>query len=122
MKHVRPVAMAMSIVMLLTMLSSCSSVKKSGNVVKEDDPWFESTRFELEPDMPKHLNLPPSEVMCASDDRFIHAYCYTTDQWMTSKTKLDIYDFEGKLISRHEIPSKDGFFIYQFCSISASPD
>ena len=122
MKHVRPVAMAMSIVMLLTMLSSCSSVKKSGNVVKEDDPWFESTRFELEPDMPKHLNLPPSEVMCASDDRFIHAYCYTTDQWMTSKTKLDIYDFEGKLISRHDIPSKDGFFIYQFCSISASPD
>ena len=122
MKHLRPVAMAMSIVMLVTMLSSCHAVKKSSNVVKEDDPWFESTRFELEPDMPKNLSLPASEVMCTSEDKFIHAYSYTLDQWYHSHTKLDTYDFDGNLTGRYDITNKDGYAIYSFYSITCSPD
>ena len=109
-------------VMLLTMLSSCNSVKKNSNVVKEDDPWFESTRFELQPDMPKNSSLPASEVMCTSDDRFIHAYSFTTDLWENSNTKIDTYDLDGKLITRNDIKCKDGYAIYTFYSITCTPD
>ena len=121
MKHLRPVAMAMSIVMLVTMLSSCHAVKKSSNVVKEDDPWFESTRFELEPDIPKGLNLPPSDVKCTGDDMFFHAYCYITNQWSVH-SKLDTYDLDGNLLSRQDINGKDGYSIDNFYSVSASSD
>ena len=44
----KPVAITMVIVMLVTMLASCSSAKKGDNVVKEDDPWYETTRIKLE--------------------------------------------------------------------------
>lgn len=114
--------MAMSIVMLVTMLSSCKSVKKSSDIVKEDDPWFESTRFELQSEMPKNLSLPASEVMCASEDKLIHAYSYTLDQWYHSHTKLDTYDFDGNLLSRNDITFKDDYVIYTFYSITCTPD
>ena len=123
MKKVRPFAMTMVMVMLLTILSSCSSVTKADNVVKEDDPWYETTGIKLE------KNLKPTDevadtVVCTCEDRFFYAYCYSGSNWATSTTKLDSYDYEGNLLSSLTItcPSVDEFRIGRVYSLSASPD
>lgn len=123
MRKIKPVAMTMIIVMLITMLSSCSSLKKKANVVKEDDPWYETTRINLD------NNLKPTDdvadtIVCTSEDRFYFAYCYSSDHWLNSTAKLDTYDYEGNLLSSLKIscPSLDGFKMGRVYSLSASPD
>ena len=123
MKKVRPFAMTMVMVMLLTILSSCSSVTKADNVVKEDDPWFESTRFEITPEVGKNDQMGQCGI-CASDDRIFSVYCYSGDLWASSRTMMDIFDLEGNLIDRQEItcPEIPGFHIMNVYSLVASPD
>lgn len=123
MKKVKHIAVTMVIIMLITMFSSCSSVRKNTNVVKEDDPWYETTGIKLE------KNLKPTDevadtVVCTCEDRFFYAYCYSGSNWATSTTKLDSYDYEGNLLSSLTItcPSVDGFRIGRIYSLSASPD
>ena len=119
----KPVAITMVIVMLVTMLTSCSSAKKGDNVVKEDDPWYETTRIKLE------KGLKPNEevgdaVLCTCEDKFFYAYCYSGDMWGTSTTKLDTYDYECNLLSSVKItcPSLDNFRIGRIYSLSSSSD
>ena len=44
-------AIVMAIVMLASMLTSCKSGTIGRNVVKEDDPWYDTVRFKLERDL-----------------------------------------------------------------------
>ena len=69
MKITRPVAVAMVIVMLLSILSSCSSFRNNPDIVKEDDPWYETTRIELNRNM-KPTDSVADSVLCTCKDRF----------------------------------------------------
>ena len=122
MKKVRPVAMAMVMVMLLTLFASCSSVTKADNVVKEDDPWYGSTRFEITPNVNKSFWMGPSNI-CTSDDKIFFVYTYSGDMWASSKTVMDVYDFDGNLVNSQEVscPEIQGFHIMNMYSLVADP-
>lgn len=120
---VRPISFVMALILLITMLPSCSSVKKGSNVVKADDPWYETTRFKLEKNL-KPTDQEADSVLCAGDDKLFFAYCYSGDMWGTSITKLDTYDYDGNLIGSRKItcPSLNGFRIGRIYSLSSNPD
>ena len=122
MKKLKPLAAAMSAVMLLTVLPSCASVKKSADIVKEDDPWYESTRFTLDPDVPGNVDMGLSQSFCTSDEMFFHVYSYTANHWETKRTVLDAYDLDGNLVSRHNVICEDDYTILTVFSASATPD
>ena len=116
-------AIVMAIVMLASMLTSCKSGTIGRNVVKEDDPWFETLRIKMEKDI-KDTDQAADFVVCTAEDRFFYSYCYSTDRWLSSKTILDAYDYDGNLISSQKItcPSIDGFNIGRIYSLSSSSD
>ena len=120
---IRPISFVMALILLITMLPSCSSVKKGSNVVKADDPWYETTRFKLEKNL-KPTDQEADSVLCAGDDKLFFAYCYSGDMWGTSITKLDTYDYDGNLIGSRKItcPSLNGFRIGRIYSLSSNPD
>ena len=123
MKKVKRVAMAMVMVMLLMLLASCSSVTKADNVVKEDDPWYDSTRFEITPNLSKSFWMGPSNI-CTSDDRIFYVYTYSGDRWASSKTVMDTYDLDGNLVCSREVscPEIQGFHIMNMFSLVADPE
>ena len=122
MRKINPVAVVMSAVMLLTALTSCSSVKKRNGVVKEDDPWYESTRFELKKDMPEHPSLGTTSVTCAGNDRVFSLYCYSTDRWASARTVLDTYDYDGNLVNRKNVTCNDDYYVVDIYSASPGPE
>lgn len=123
MKKVRPVAMAMVMVMLMTILSSCSSAGITDNIVKEDDPWYESTRFQLTPAY-KETDSVSDTLVCAGKDNLFLMYCFSTNGWASSTTYLDTYDLEGNMISRQTVfcPELDDFRVMRIYSAGCSPD
>ena len=123
MRRIKLISVILVIAMMVPALTSCKSGKKGSNVVKADDPWYETTRFKLE------KNLTPTDqeadtVLCTSGDRLYFAYCYSGDKWATTTTILDTYDFDGNLISSCKLtcPALDGFHISRIYSLSSDPD
>ena len=101
--------------MLMPALMSCRGVKTKKDVVKEDDPWFETTRFKLEKDIRKYETVGDSEV-CTSNDRLFSIYPLTKDMWGSCRTVLDTYDFAGNLLERKELSCPDGFRVQSIYS------
>ncbi len=66
-------AVIMAAVLLLPVFASCSSGTKKTNVVKEDDPWYESARFEMKKDIRKNDDVNEAKV-CTSNDRVFSLY------------------------------------------------
>ena len=95
MKIIKPLAVTMAVIMLMPMLMSCSSAKKSVNVVKEDDPWYETTRFKINKAIGENDEY--SGKMCTSCDRVFSLYSYSSDRWGSAKAKIDTYDLDGNL-------------------------
>ena len=62
----------MAVIMLMLMLTSCKSGRKGSNVVKADDPWYETTRFELAQDLGQHECLGGADVLCTSNDKLFY--------------------------------------------------
>ena len=121
MSKLKPVAIAMVFVMLMPLLSSCSSSIKKYTVVKADDPWYESVKFEIKEDIHSY-EMSGLSSMCAGDDRLYNMYCATKDRWGSSRTVLDIYDLDGNLLSRKEVSIPGERCLIAINSISASPD
>ena len=123
MRRIKLISAILVIAMLVPVLTSCKSGKKGSNVIKEDDPWFETTRFKLEKNL-KPTDQEADSMICTSDDRLFFAYCYSGDAWSTSTTKLDTYDFDGNLISSQKItcPTLNNFSIGRIYSLSCSAD
>ena len=122
MGKIKLAAVAMTMVMLLTIFSSCSSVKKESIVIKEDDTWYESTRFKLDRAIPKSAGFGTTVNECTGDDRIFSIYCYSTNAWASSKTIIDTFDFEGNLLSRNEVTCPDDYRVTSIFSVSAGPD
>ena len=118
---IRPISFVMALILLITMLPSCSSVKKGSNVVKADDPWYESTRFKLEKDIRQYEEEGVSAVF-TSNDRCYSLYCVSKDRWGSSRTVLDTYDFDGNMLSRNYVKCQDGYYIMHVYSANADPE
>ena len=117
MKNKRSIAIIMTIVMLLPMLTSCSDSKKSSKVVQEDDPWYDSTKFKIDSDIPTGAMTDLSQV-CVSEENIYYTYLYTQDLWGSTTSYLDTYDLEGTKIDHVQIVYPEGIRINRFFSIS----
>ena len=121
MRRIKVFSVIMTAVMLMPVLMSCSKAKTKANVVKEDDPWYESTKFKLSDDLGQNASLGGTNEICTSDDRIYYLYCFSRTMWATTKTVLDTYDYSGNMIDRKELPDSDDFRIYSIYSVSADP-
>ena len=104
MNKIKAIAAGMAAVMSVSLLASCAGGAGSKTVVKEDDPWYESSRFLLERDQLLSEFIEGSCV-AANDDNVFYLYSLydmdATDDYR--RTVLDTYDNSGKLISSKEI-------------------
>lgn len=121
MGKIKPVVIFMAVVMLTPMLMSCSPAKKKTNVVKEDDPWYESTRFELEKNLKPYEELGRS-VECTSGNLIFSIYSKSPDRWGTSQMILDTYDLDGKRIKHTEVTSPDGARVQDIYAVGSDPE
>ena len=122
MRRTKILAVTMAVVMSVSMFTSCkASAKKGAKVVKEDDPWYESTRFELMKDIDKG-NSGCAVDICVSNDRIFSLYCVSPDLWNTSRTVLDTYDFEGNHLSRRDITFPDKHYLIEVTGSYADPE
>ena len=112
MRSVKPVAFILAVVILMPMLMSCRSGNKSSSVVKADDPWYETTKFEMKKDIRQYEKVKEAEI-CTSDDKVFSIYPLSRDMWGSARTVLDTYDFEGNLINRKELKCPDGMIKYR---------
>ena len=117
MKNKRLIALIMAFVMVLPMISSCTNAKKSSKVVQEDDPWYDSTKFAIESDIPSGAWTDFSQI-CVSGDRIYYTYIYSEDLWATSKAFLDTYDLEGTKLSHVQIIYPEGYKFSRIFTIS----
>ena len=123
MKRNNLLALVMAVVMLMPVLTSCKLNGKGGsNVVKANDPWYETTRFELVKDV-KTTEKAEKTKLCASNDKLFYIYCLRDAGW-TYRTILDTYDDDGNLVKRMKLscPSLDDFVIRDLYYASADPD
>ncbi|MBQ1744140.1 MAG: hypothetical protein II046_04265, partial [Clostridiales bacterium] len=121
MRSVKTAAFILAVVILMPMLMSCRSGNKSSNVVKADDPWYETTKFEMKKDIRQYEKVKEAEI-CTSDDKVFSIYPLSRDMWGSARTVLDTYDFEGNLINRKELKCPDEFFVPLVYSISSDPE
>ena len=70
MRRTRLLAISMAFILLVSAFTSCTkSGGKGNNKVKADDPWYESTRFELAQDLGQNDSVGASYELCASNDK-----------------------------------------------------
>lgn len=124
MGKIKPAAIILVIVTLASVLASCSAPGKKGkNVIKADDPWYESTRFKLDKSLRKNDRMLSAKI-CTGDDRFYSIYTSTNDSYATTRIVLDSYDYSGKRVGRKVVtyPEMENFRVYDIYSVSADPD
>lgn len=114
-------AIVLAIVMLTPVLTSCRAGKNKNNVVKADDPWYESSKFELKMDYQKN-DLLASSVVYTCNDKLFSVYVMTPDRFATTRSLLDTYDYEGNLLSRKKITCPDGFRAQDIYCINSDPE
>ena len=102
MKKIKLLALVLSVAILVPVFTSCKAGQKASNVVKADDPWYESTKFKIEKDVSASDEFLTS-CLFAIDDRLFDIYSTSTDRGETYKAFLDAYDYDGNLISRNNI-------------------
>ena len=122
MRRIKLLSVIMTIVMMMPVLMSCSKAKKTDDVVKEDDPWYESNRFELAQDLGQYSYLGGSDVLCASNDKVYFLYCFSKDMGATTKTVIDTYDFDGNMVNRTYVSYPDDVMIENYYAVRADPE
>ena len=121
MRRTKAVSIALAAAMLFSLLTSCTASLKKRTVVKEDDPWYESTMFLTEKDS-RADGSESFSCMCASDDRIFCVYCFSKDRWGSSLAVIDTYDIDGKLLKRQDVSCPDGAQLCAIHSISTDPE
>ena len=120
MRRCKPVVVFMIAVMLLQTVTACTLNKKASNVVGEDDPWYETTKFLLDNDIKKNEEY--SLGVCTSDERVFSLYSASQTTWASSRTVLDSYDLEGNLVSRQDLSLPDDLYVQTIYTVGADPD
>ncbi len=122
MGKIRFLSAVVAIAMLMPMLTSCKSGKIGKKVVKEDDPWYESTRFELSQDLEQYNYIGGAYELCSSTDKVFYLYCFSKDGWATTTTVIDTYDFDGNMVSRTYVSYPDEVTITNIEAVHADPE
>ncbi len=126
MRKLKLSAFAMALIMLVPMLMSCSKGKERSAVVKEDDPWYESTRFVLDKDVNSSEFVEGSACICAGSNRIYSLYTvYNNGDNEDSKrrrTLLDVYDDGGTLLNRVEVNTSGNYEISGILAIKSDPE
>ena len=123
MKKIKMLSLAMAVVMLAPSLFACSKSKSKITKVKEDDPWFESVRFELESErLPTEMY--GGSVIGYSNGKIYHLYNLTNlaDYDNYRRAFLDTYDEQGTFLSRVQVTDPEGFSIDGIKGIKISGD
>ncbi|MBP5654242.1 MAG: carbohydrate ABC transporter substrate-binding protein [Clostridiales bacterium] len=120
MRKIKPFAIAMAVVMLIPVLTSCSSGKTGHAVVKEDDPWYNSTMFKLDLDT-RQFETSAFVNVCTCSDKIFTMYLSSADMWASARTTLDTYDYDGNLVDRKEVSCPKDSSITDIYSVSADP-
>ena len=109
MKRLKITALIMAVLMLQPMVLSCTAKKKE-MVVKEDDPWYESYRFQLDNDQ-LDTEMLQGSVVSYSNGKLYHLYSLTNieDYEDYRRCMLDTYDEEGNLLSRIRLKNPGNF-------------
>ena len=122
MKKVKLLSLTMAAVVLMTTLTSCfTSTKKGKTTVEEDDPWYESTKFEMVRDI-SIGEEGSNSYLSVTDDRIFSLYCVTADKWCSARLVLDIYDYEGNMLTRHNVTVPENITIDNLYSSSVDPE
>ena len=121
MRSIKPFAMAMAILMLMPLFTSCSPVLKKSTIVKADDPWYDSTMFKIDKSIRSGDTLESSKL-CASDDYIFSVYTTSQMQWSSSRTVVDTYDLKGNLLNRKDIETPNNKYIFSVYGITANPE
>ena len=111
MKKLRCIALILSVSMLMPMLCSCA--KKSKNTtVRKDDPWFESTRFDLKTDI-KESEMIEGSTVSYGNGKVYHIYSIINlaDYENYRRTMLDTYDDKGNLLSQVKVQDPANYTI-----------
>lgn len=126
MRKLKLLAFAMVLIMLAPMLMSCSKGKEKSIVVKEDDPWYESTRFVLDKDVGTSEFVEGSACICAGDDRLYSLYTVynngDNEELKRRRTLLDVYDDGGTLLNRVEVNNSGRYEISGILALKADPE
>ena len=109
MKRLKVIAVVMAVAMLQPLLMSCS-VKNSDAVVKEDDPWYESIRFELDQEQ-LPTEMMQGSVVSYSNGKIYNIYSLINlaDFDNYRRTLLDTYDEQGNLLSRTRLSDPSNY-------------
>ena len=109
MKRLKAIAIVLAVSMLQPLLMSCSASGKEA-VVKEDDPWYESIRFELDQEQ-LSTEMMQGSVVSYSNGKIYNIYSLInlTDFDDYRRTLLDTYDEQGNLLSRTRLTDPSGY-------------
>ncbi|MBR4430668.1 MAG: carbohydrate ABC transporter substrate-binding protein [Clostridiales bacterium] len=109
MKRLKALAIVLAVSMLQPLLMSCSANNRDA-VVKEDDPWYESIRFELDQEQ-LPTEMIQGSVVSYSNGRIYNIYSLInlTDFDNYRRTLLDTYDEQGNLLSRTRLSDPSNY-------------
>ncbi|MDO4421118.1 MAG: hypothetical protein Q4C15_03620 [Eubacteriales bacterium] len=123
MQYKRITALALAVSMLAPMITSCAKSNTKNIVVKEDDPWYESVRFDLETDkLPSEMI--DSSVVTYGNDKLYHLYSLTnlSDFDNYRRTMLDTYDSNGNLLNQIKVTDPGNYSITMINNIKPGKD
>ena len=111
MKKLKCLVLILAVSMLMPMLCSCSK-KVKNSTVKKDDPWFESSRFDLKTDI-KGSEMLEGSTVSYGNGKVYHAYSIINfaDYDNYRRTMLDTYDEKGNLISQVKVKDPANYAI-----------
>lgn len=123
MKKLKVSALVMAVVMLMPLLLSCSKSKSATKLAGKDDPWYESFRFDLEPDQAA-TELSGGSVVCYGNGKIYHLYSLTNiaDFDDYRRTILDTYDEAGNLINRVKLKDPENYTIDDIDAVRIGED
>lgn len=123
MKTLKLSALVMAVVFLIPLLLSCSKGKNADDLVKENDPWYISYRFELDPDV-SATEMVSGNAVCYNKGSVYHLYVLTdiSDYDDYRRAMLDTYDLEGNLVNRIKLSNPGDYPIISIDAIRAGQD
>lgn len=123
MKKLKMLSLAMAVLMLAPSLFACSKKGGKNTKVKESDPWFESVRFDLEPErLPTEMY--EGSVVGYSNGKVFHLYNLTNlaDYDDYRRAFIDTFDEQGQMLSRVKVKAPEGYEIDTFLGLKPDSD
>ncbi|MBR2993239.1 MAG: hypothetical protein IKF31_08050 [Clostridiales bacterium] len=123
MKKLKMLSLAMAVVLLAPSLFACSKKGGKNTKVKESDPWFESVRFDLEPErLPTEMY--EGSVVGYSNGKVFHLYNLTNlaDYDDYRRAFIDTFDEQGQMLSRVRVKAPEGYEIDTILGLKPDSD